>query len=562
MSPRTLAIPIVAAAVVALLVYLRPAPAPVPTGGPADGGPGPISGIGDEPQPFRFLHMLQLQVPPPNVLRSTVPATDRVVRWFDRLLWANPRLVIDTQRKILTLNPDEQSRFLTMFEAEYRRNPGRVVPAVACLGSFESEHAHALLLEAAVHSDNRVRAEATRALIQLDTPAAAARAEKLLDDPVEMVRRSALRALTEMTTPDALKALERYAERNPEEGIKHALAKLGKDAEDPSVIPILRQHVDRPDEGRFYALDGLARFGDGNAIDRLYEMLDLPDPGSLQRTLQSLLQAPPELIDVDRLEGLVTNRYPDVRALGAVLLARMANAEGVEKREKVLELLGRQVGDLDMRVRHPAYEGLFRAGRTEVTEPFLRLVPTASQYQLHTSVDVLTKVVGDQRAAPLLVERLRTEEDPRDRAILLTGLANLEAPEGLQVLLDTIRRASADEPRDGNGAPLSQTAALHVAKFGRAAQAPLIEIAENDDLTMEARMRALDALRAVPDADAIDDVLDLALDPTLPRELRQAAVETLPHLDGDLFGILSEGIGDFVDVDLARLAQVVLFDYS
>src|SRR5690606_2839298 len=195
-----------------------------------------------------------------------------------------------------------------------------------------------------------VRAEATRALVLVDTPAAAERLARLLDDPVETVRRSALRALTEMSTPEALKAFGEV------------------------------QHVVEDVEG-------------------------VPDPFVVKRAIQSLTQAPPELLDVDRIETLVTNRYPDVRALGAALLARMASAEGIEKREKVLELLGRQIGDLDMRVRYPAYEGLFRAGRTEVTEKFLRIIPTATQFALHVPIEVLTQVTHDERALAPILER-------------------------------------------------------------------------------------------------------------------------------------------------------------
>ncbi|MFG0318925.1 MAG: HEAT repeat domain-containing protein [Planctomycetota bacterium JB042] len=563
MSPRTLAIQIVAVAVVALLVYLRPAPVTAPSDPGAAGGPGTVSGSDDlGPVPFRFLHVLPLQTPPPNVLRTSVPSSDRVARWFDRLLWASPRIVSATQEQLATLDPEEQARYVERFEREFRRDAGRTVPAIAPLGGYEIDEAHRMLLEAATHTDNRVRMEATRALALVDSDAAAARLEKLLDDPIENVRRAALRALTEMSSKSALAALEAYAERNPEEGIKHALAKLGADADDPSVIPVLRRHVDRTDDGRFYALDGLARFGDGNALDRLYELIELPDPGVVKRAIQSLLQAPPELLDVDAVEGLVTNRYPDVRAIAAVLFSRMAGAEGIEKREKVLELLGRQIGDLDMRVRYPAYQGLFDAGRTEVTEKFLRVLPTASEFALHVPVEVLTKVTGDERALEPILARLETETDPRDRAILLTGVANLSLPAGIPVLLETIRAASEDEPYDGNRQPLSQTAALHLGKFGLEVQAPLLEIADDDEVTPLARMRALDALRAVPGADALDDVLEIALDPTQPREVRIAAIETLPHLDGDLYEVLSEGIGEFTDVELARRAQVVLFDYS
>jgi len=561
LSPRNFALPLVAAGVVALLVYLRPAPEAAPTP-PSDGGPGPLSGEEAPPKPFAFLHSLPIQAPPPNALRTRIPAENPADRWFDRLLWATPRIVFDTQEKVASLTLDEQRHFVERFRTEFHRDAGRAAVAVTCLGAFEIQEAHDLLLEAAVHSNNRVRSEAARALALKDSAAAAERTAQLLEDPVEAVRRAALRSLTEMDCPEATAALVSFAEQNPDEGIRHALAKLGRDAEDPSVIPVLRQHMDRPDDGRYHALDGLARFGDGNALDRLYELIGHPDSGVVKRALQSLHVTPPELLQVEKLEFLVTHKYPEVRSLCSVLLSKMALAEGVEDRERVLELLVRQSADLDMRVRRPAFRGLFLAGRTDIAEPFLRVIPTATGYQLNTTLDVLTFEMEDERAVPLILARLDHVNSPNDISMLILGLANIADPSTSDVVLQFLRDANPDEPRDGNGHPLSQTATLHLAKFGAEIQDALLEIAEDDDLHDQARMRAFDALRALPEADCIGRILALAQDEDLSLALRAAAIETLPHLEGDLYSSLSTGIEEIEHVELARLAQIVLYNYS
>lgn len=539
------------------LIYLRP-----DRDQPADPGPEPAEQRTVRDAGFDMVRTVQLAVPPGVATRRGLVA-DRVERWAERLMWAPSHQLFYTQHLLADLDEVEQGRYVEFVRNTWKRDPGRASVLITVLGEFQHPDAEQLVLEAARHPNNRVRSEAARALTLMDSPSAARRAEDLLEDPMEMVRRTALRALTMMADPEALAALERYAERSPEEGIRHVLHRLGQNTEDPSVIPVLRKYLDRDGMVQHTALEGLVRFGDGNAIDRLYQMMASSDVVEQSRGLKLMLQAPPEMVDLTQMEAMLAHRMPEMRLVAGAILVAIARNPEEDQRQLVEEFLNRQVADSDVRVRKQSLGGLYLLGRKDVAEAYLKGIATLSAAALHESVELTTQVFKDQRALDAILRRLETETDMRDRSILLSGLGNLQAPEAVDVFLAIIRGASPDELLDSNGIPLSKTAVHHLPKLGPETAGPLLALIRDREAHEQARLRAIDALRGVEGADLLDPLIELIVDPEQGRAIRLAAVESLPFLKrSDLFEELEPLVEGIEDLEVKNRVTLILFNYS
>ncbi|MFH0946622.1 MAG: HEAT repeat domain-containing protein [Planctomycetota bacterium] len=555
MNIRAILLPLAALVVVGVLIYLRPdrtAEAPQ--------GDAPLPVAVD--QEFRFVHKVEFQVPPGQVLNRG-PLEDRVERWFDRLLWASSRIVFRTQEQIATLDEAGQLRYVEMMRREWQQDPRRMAKHLTCLGTFQIPEAEELILEATQQTDNLVRGEAARALTLLDSPLAAARAAELLYDPTEMVRRSAVRALTTMEAQEALAALEEYAAKGEGDGIRHVLHRLGRNTEDPTAILVLRKHLAPDDPARIMALEGLARFGDLVAMEEVHSMLESPDIVVQSQGLKIMTLVPPELVEIEWLERFLSNRWPEMRHLLGSILCNLACQPEPNQAELLEEYLNRQVGDGDMQVRQQALGGLYRLGRTDLAEIYLKAIGTASLLSLHTAVDVSTRIMGDKRAGPLIVKRLETEQNPTNIAILAVGLGNVQEPTGLEPLLRILRQARPDEPRDGSGTPLSKIAAQRLALLGLPIVEKLLAVLD-EDVHEEAKLRAIDTLRGMgSEADCLDELIEVSLDKERSKAVRMAALESLPLLKSDgLFNALLDVLEEYDDYDLGRRAMTILYDYS
>jgi len=436
---RNFAFPVMALIVVGGLIYLRPDREPEDQGT----GEPPLPEIDRE---FHFVHTRLFTEPPGRVVVRG-PIEDRVERWYDRLFWAPNRLMFRTQEQIAGLDPAEQARFLDLTWKGWKQNAANMFHHLPCLGTFEIPEAEELILEATQHTNNLVRGEAARALTMLDSPLAAARAAELLYDPFEMVRRAAIRALTTMETPEALAALQEYAASGGQDGIRHVLHRLGQDSEDPSAIPVLRQHLEEGDPGRFMALESLARFGDLVALDEIHRMIASPDVVVQSQGLKMLSLVPTELVDAEVLEPFLTHQLPAMRLLVASILSNLAADPKPYQPELIEDYLSRQIGDSDMQVRQQALGGLYRFGRKDLAEIYLKAISRESLLSLHTAVDVTTRIMEEPRAGQLLLERLKSETHPTNIAILLVGLGNLKEARGLEPMIAILRKAHPDEPR-------------------------------------------------------------------------------------------------------------------
>ena len=555
MNIRAIALPTVALVVVGVLIYLRPERT---TDEPQVDSP--IPPVAD--QGFRFVQKVQFQVPPGQVMNRG-PIKDRVERWFDRLLWTTNRGVFRTQEQVATLDEDEQLRFVELVRREWKKDPRRMAKHLTCLGTFQIPEAEEIILEATQEADNLVRGEAARALTLLDSPLAAARAAELLNDPTEMVKRSAIRALTTMDAPEALAALEEYAATGEGDGIRHVLHRLGRNTEDPSSILVLRQHLAPGDPARIMALEGLAKFGDQVAMDEVHTMLESPDIVVRSQGLKIMTLVPPELVEVERLERFLTERLPEMRHLLGAILYNLASQPEPNQEDLLEDYLNRQAGDGDMQVRQQALGGLYRLGRTDLVEVYLKALGTASMLSLHTAVDVATRIMSDPRAGPLIVKRLETEAHPANIAILVTGLGNAKEPTGLKPLMELLRKANPDEPRDGSGTPLSKVASQRLPLLGLPITEELLAVLDAD-VHEYAKLRALDTLRGMGrSADCLDELIEVTLDQEQLLSVRMAALESLPLLKSeDLFDSLMDALGEYEEYDLGQRALQILLDFS
>lgn len=559
-ATRTLLYPLAALAVVGGLLYLRPQrtdslPAAPGAGGSADAAP-------QEPRPFEYVHGIQLPIPPENFQRKG-PAADRVERWFDRMQWSPSPLQYYTQTQIATLTPEEQRRFVELVAAEWDRDPIRAANLITVLGELDEPRGHEIILAAALHTSGYVRGEAARALSLLDSTAAAARAEELLRDPSEAVRKAAARALVAMKSPEALEALERYAGSDPIEGVRIVIHRLGQSTEDPSVIPVLRGYLDHDPGTAHFAIEALVRFGDANAFDKVYELLKSADAGARVRALTYLLQADPEWLDVSLVANHSNDTRPEVRQLVAEILSRCGARLTGDAKARAVEALDRMVGDADIRVYQTALAGLYASGRKDVAEPYLKGIEDSSGLPLHNAVDVVTHLFHDERSLAPLLARWKTRPNATDAATLLIGLGHLGDAAGVEPFLDAIRGASPTEPADSNGTALSRIAALHFSSLGAGALPRLYDLLDEDLPDDEAYLRALDALRGCSGPHRLQRLIDLALDSRRSLRVRAAALETLPFLkDPALFEVLSAALPRCDNVEIAKKARAVLFDYS
>lgn len=564
-SLRTFLLPLCALALVFALVWFKPGREAAPTPEPAP--PRVDSGSGS-PRPFEFLRpATRLAIPEPVMRAGAID--DPVERLVDHVRWEPP----DGKNRALDrlgslTDPADVARFVEFAEREWRADPLRGYWYLPALARVEHPKAREIVLEAATHSSNMIRDNAARALGILDDAEAVARLEQMLEDPYEAVRTGAIRELITMRAPEALDVLMRYAERDPEERIKHVLFRLGEDTENPDAIPILQRYMGRSGSAGIVALRMLAKFGDPSALDTLYKRIQHGSDGEAYEALQYLLEAPRELIEFDRCIDKLEHAHGEMRRVVAEIALRIAQAGVVSDADaaRYAAKLERRLSDADYRARAASIAAMFALGRKDVLEPYEKAILTVSGRGLYDSLEVTTVWCRDENAARLVLQRMADESTPTtpdDHATLITALGNLKDPSTLDGFLRYIRAARPDEPRDGMDVALSARAALHVSTLGAIAQAPLLSIARDATATLEARLRAIDALRGIEELDCATDFIAIATDAEAPLPLRRAALESLPScLRSDYFDALEEAIPDLEDRDLRVLATEILIGHA
>lgn len=547
MSPvRTLAYPVVALAILAGLILLKPRRAfeVPPTDEPLATLPGPG---GDYP----FVHPLSVPEPPEYVLRARFQ-TDRVRRLFERIEWGPQDLYPTVDRALARMPSIEQRRYVDLVRERYALDPVQAAKHLARLGNLDIAEAEELVLEAALAPSAYVRMQATRALLVMDTPRGAQRLELLLADPDEAVRREAIRSLSEMQSKEAMAALQRYADEHPEDGIRHVLTRIAETAEDPAAIPTLRKYLDEPGDVGKIALKGLSRFGDLLALERLKQLIVSPNPNDQAMGIAFLQVAPRELVDPLWVEPLLMNPFGDTRRDAVELLAKQALSKTDAPRDTLVRLLEKGASDPDARVHQAALVGLYALGRKDIAEPYLKAIEAAEGLNLSNALELTTRLFGDPRAGAAIRERWARDDDPTTRALLLIGMANLGEAADIEPFLDALRGARVDEPRDSDGVPLSFRAAQLLGKVGKGHESRLLQLVRERGPVL-VQLRALDAIRGIPANECVDELLDLLVDATLPLEVRIAIVDTLPSCGADdTFERLLERTDEIEDRELGQ----------
>lgn len=545
-SVRTLAYPVVALAILAGLILLKPRRAfeVPPRDEPLTSMPGP--GGGDQ-----FVHPLIVPEPPEYVLRARFQS-DRVRRLFDRIEWGPQDLYPSVDRALERMPAIEQRRYVDLVRERYTIDPIQAAKHLTRLGNLDVAEAEELVLEAALAPSAYVRMQATRALLVMDTTRGAKRLEQLLADPDEAVRREAIRSLSEMQSKEAMQALQRYADAHPEDGIRHVLTRIAETAEDPAAIPTLRKYVDEPGDIGKIALKGLSRFGDLLALERLKQLIVSPNPNDQAMGIAFLQVAPRELVDPLWVEPLLMNPFGDTRRDAVELLAKQALSKTDAPRETLERLLEKGASDPDARVHQAALVGLYALGRKDIAEPYLKAIEAAEGLNLSNALELTTRLFADPRSASAIRERWARDPDVTTKALLLIGMANLGEAADIEPFLDALRGASVDEPRDSDGVPLSFRAAQLLGKIGKGHEGRLLQFVR-DRAPLLVQLRALDAIRGIPETECVDELLDLLVDASIPLEVRIAIVDTLPSCGAaDTFERLIERTDEIVDRDLGQ----------
>lgn len=564
---RTFLLPLLALGIVFAILWMRPSRPPVaePPHGTESTPADPATG---ESRPFEFQRPTRRFATPEPVLRAG-PIEDTVERMVARVEWEPTDGKNRALDRLVTLtDAADVERFVELAEARWRADPLRGYLFLPALARVDHPRAREIVLEAATHSSNMIRDNAARALGLLDDEAAVERLEQMLEDPYEAVRAGAVRELITMRCPEALDALFRYAERDPEERIKHVLFRLGENTENPDAIPILQRYMGQPGPTGVVALRMLTKFGDLSALDTLYKRIEHGTDSDAHEAMQFLLEAPKELIELDRCIRHLKHGHGEMRRITAELVLRLAEVgviadADVDRYAKQLE---RRLSDADYRARAASIAALFALGRKDIVEPYEKAILTVSGRGLYESLEVTTVWCKDDKAVRLVLERIHDKSvttTPDDHSTLITALGNLKTPDTLPGLLRYIEAAAPDEPRDGMNVTLSARAALHISTLGSVAQAPLLAIAGDKARRLEARLRALDALRGLDTLSATKELITLAIDSSEPFELRKAALESLPWcVDVDYFEELEDALDSIDNRELRILAVEILLQHA
>lgn len=188
---------------------------------------------------------------------------------------------------------------------------------------------------------------------------------------------------------------------------------------------------------RAAATTGLLRIGDDRAIAHLAKSLGEEEEAFRESVLESLVQAPPSMIDsvLDTLLGLLEDSNTRVRALAVRTLGRAASANVVDA------LLG-SLHDSAIEVRCAAAEQLASWPGDRVREALETALQDRSPEGRESVAGALAKI-GNSASVPVLLDALEHIENPDDSEITkaLAALSN----DGFDALAD--RMMSLDSPR-------------------------------------------------------------------------------------------------------------------
>jgi HEAT repeat protein len=433
--------------------------------------------------------------------------------------------------------------------------------------------------------------------------------ESALESPAESMRRAAVRALRSLGTPaarDRILELTRASDPGVRNEAMSALAQVVGDPQSQldaltlgavdtthvlglieslaaqncrNAIPVIASHLsDSSERVRVTAAKALVMLHEpeGRGLAVLRALLRSPRLEEQTLAVEQFATAhvlPP----LEDLQPLVASPSMQLRTTIAELLGSGAADAGAATQR--LDLLERLADDPASRVRVTALSALYKLGRTDVALPLIDKIRSRKGGELGEAVQIVTELMKDPRALPVLRERIAVETDPHDRASLLHGLSAFADGASVQSFVgDLLRAGSESDPvisSSGDrslGARLSAHAALKMQTLGApAAQALLDVLARNPSTPVS--LLAIDVLRGIvrrmaPDPDPAlasriaEALLGIVRSESRDGVVRQAAAESLPFFDEVARGeALAAAKGAVRNRDVLRSIDLVLWNY-
>lgn len=484
-------------------------------------------------------------------------------RWLDRIKWGTNEsvnwtidcLVSETTRPFLA----EVERRINLFRT---REPSRAKRYIDLMAELHETPAIPTFIKCANDASQMVHHAALKALSRFEDERATDCLIEHAGSPDWNKKSLCLALLAERSDSKVLRFFEDAIINRDPEILSFAMRALA-DHGGEKFIGLIRPYVHSEDFAtRTVAIQSLLKLNDPEANEWLYANLRHRGPVIRTNGVKSLVYAqtvPPE----DLMERLARDEDDEIRMLFATVLTQMLeNFQGEELKriENAFHILSK---DQRPEIRLKALEGLYGSGRKDVADPYLRRLKKAYGGELEEALSFLARSLHVREAAPLIVERFKSDSKlaAEDRLILLEGLCELAHPEGIGIFFEVIlggwnARKSLNPPLT-----LDCRAAFMVHHFEGDILSYWFNALEQDDSDYMVYL-FLNGARNLEDGRSADRLLELASQTHRPFWLRQEAVRSLALLkDKDLGEKLLIYSAREKNSELSKLAYQVFWNY-
>jgi HEAT repeat protein len=526
---------------------------------------------------YQWMNGLPLTSPPAAVTAAGFGA-DLTERVLDRIDWGVSEVQNYSLRQLERL-PDAPPRAAARVSELVSTRSLEAFYAVRLLeflGRVGAADQMAVIDSGLGSPSEALRRGAVKALRSLGTPAARDRILELTRSQDPALKAEAMSALAQVVgDPEAqLEALEAASpDAASLPGLIESLGGQGC----TRAIPAIASHLsDQSQRTRLAAAMALTMLHDpeGRGLAVLREQLRSPKLEDQTMALErfAMARVTPPLAD---LKPLLASPSVHLRVTIAELLGAAAADAGSER----LDLLEQLADDPVSRVRVKALSELYKAGRTDVALPLIDRIRSRKGGELNEAVQIVSELMKDPRALPVMRERIVTETDPHDRASLLHGLSAFGDGDSVTSFVSDLVRAGteADPVISSSGdrsqaARLSAHAGLKMQTLGEPAARALLEVlAGNPSPTVA--LLALDVLRGVVrrmpphenlqlTSEIVAALIGIVRSEAQDAAVRRAAAESLPFFDDVSLGkLLTAAKSSVRNRDVLRSIDLVLWNY-
>ncbi len=431
-------------------------------------------------------------------------------------------------------------------------------------------------------------------LAEMDTPLGVPVFLDCAEDPVEMIQTAAIKALSGCLSEESTSLMIRTVRSGGErlrllcmENLKTRKAQeiydLYRDLivsekdlriqmiaieglmnyDSPECRGILHECLeDERLEIRTAAIKSLSALDDPAVEDILTEMMAHEGPIrriNAAKILGTVKTLPPFKV----LENLARDKVLKVRSyLVNSLLAHLQDKDSANFQTacSVLRLL---LHDLSPSVRLEALEGLYKAGEEQVALPYMQKLKGATGEEFAEAVEVVTGMLNCRQAIDILVERFLSDPglSGDDRLAVLSGLASLDPPRGIELFFRVIRGEWDSQKTVLGNFSLDRMAAFRVHAFGKKAIPEWDKFLAENNSDIAAYLY-VNGLRNLGDPDCSGRLLALAGDEERPLWIREEAVKSFCFLrDVSVGKELLEFHRECADKKISRLALTVYWNF-